>query len=548
MSHTQNSINNSQHFVNCNVESNSPKLVQNSQERQNSLSATNQYALDVTDKTAYSTRSSRQSNVTRSSRQNNTTGSNIPNMHRFDIGESSSQRNNIDSSSCMSHHLQRTLSELTTEAWGKYRTRYPTTSSNHLKKTHSNLIEYSQACPRWYRIVSIDVNAAESNESFTSPQPQKVQRTENGRRNTAGVTNSQSDVEWYRKVNRDVIESQKWVSSPRSERLERRSESQHPTLPSSSFQAHSNKSRSVIAVDNIHRTSSQTEPISSNTQSNESERYQSDNIIPPALHCQLQNSNSNQSPAVSIFSNSERGAAQDTTFVPSPNVTNISNRAQVLIDLDDIATNNEDQPNSSYEVNRNSVTNAIEIIPTHPPTNSSEINELETLEVIIRSRNNADYTFVISNPAIIRMHKVLQRRILSSDSTRSSANNSILYQQVNHYMRVLRNTMLSTDSNSSSISSLMSASVPRSLTIDQSSYPLLENTSEMPPVIIIDRIQNGCAIKELTNCAICLEDDNGNVLLEPCNHYNMCGTCMEKLTIWICPICRSHITNIIVYV
>lgn len=58
----------------------------------------------------------------------------------------------------------------------------------------------------------------------------------------------------------------------------------------------------------------------------------------------------------------------------------------------------------------------------------------------------------------------------------------------------------------------------------------------------------GRIIKELTNCAICLEDDNGNVLLEPCNHYNMCGNCMERLTIWICPICRSYITNIIIYV
>ncbi|XP_060855856.1 uncharacterized protein LOC132933605 [Metopolophium dirhodum] len=543
MSHTVNS--NTKHHVNNDVESNSSKPVQSTQEKQNRHSATNQYALEVTEETTSSTRSCTQSNGTRSSAQRNY---NIPNIDGFDFGESSSQSNNIDSRSYMSHYVHRTLSGLTAEAWAQYKTRYPINTSHHFQKTHPNLIEYTQVCPRWYRIVSIDVNAAESNESFSTPQPRKVQRTTNGRRNTAGITNSQSDVEWYRRVNRDVIESQKSALTLRSERLEHRIESQQPTPPSSSFQADSNDSHPESSVNNNHRSDSLTEPIASNTQSNENVRYQSDNFIPPALHCQLQNLNTNQSPAASTFSNPEHGAAQDMTFVPSSNVTNNSNRAQVLIDLDDIATNTEDQPNSSFEVNRSLVTHGIEVIPTHPPTNSTVINEPETLEVVIRSRNNADYKFVISNPAIIRMHKVLQRRILSSDNTSSSANNSILYQQVNHYMQVLRSTILSTDSNSSSISSLMSASVPRSLTIDQSSYSLLENTSEMPPVIIIDRIQNGCVIKELTNCAICLEDDNGNVLLEPCNHYNMCGTCMERLTTWICPICRSHITNIIVYV
>jgi len=477
MSYTENS--NTKHHVINDVESISSKPVQSTQKKLNSHSATNQYALDVTEETTSSTSSSTQSNGTRSSAQRN---DNIPNIHGFDFGESSSQSNNIDSRSYMSHYVHRTLSGLTAEAWDQYKTRYPTNTSNHFRKTHPNV------CPRWYRIVSIDVNAAESNESFSSPQPRKFQRTTNGRRNTAGITNSQYDVEWYRRVNRDIIESLKSALSSRSERLERRSESQQPTPP---FQAHSNDSHPESSVNNIHRSNSLTEPIAPNTQSNESVRYQSDNVIPPALDCQLQNLNSNQSPAVSTFSNPERGAAQDITFVPSSNVTNNSNRAQVLIDLDDIATSTEDQPNSSYEVNRNLVTHAIEIIPTHTPTNSTVINEPETLEVVIRSRNNADYKFVISNPAIIRMHKVLQRRILSSDNTSSSANNSILYQQVNHYMRVLRSTILSTDSNATSISSLMSASVPRSLTIDQSSYPLFENTSEMPPVIIIDRIQNG---------------------------------------------------------
>ena len=351
---------------------------------------------------------------------------------------------------------------------------------------------------------------------------------------------------------------------------------QHQTLPLSSFQTHLTDSRIESSVNNINRAGSLTEPIASNIRSNENVRYRSDNVIdamiPPALHCQLQNLNSNQARAVSIFSNSEHSAAQDTTNVPSSIMTNNSNRAQVFIDLDDFATNNEDRPvpvssNSLNAVSPNSLTHAIGIIPALPPTSSSVINEPETLEVIIRSRNNADYNLVISNPAITRMHKVLQRCISRSNNTSSSANNTILFQQVNNYMRVLRSTILSTDSNSSNISSLMGASIPRTLTIDHSLYPLV-NTTEMPPVTIIDRIQNGiyyllfkniictknilqllgCVIKELTNCAICLEDDNGNVLLEPCEHYNMCGTCMERLTTWICPICRSYITKIIVYV
>ncbi|XP_026819733.1 uncharacterized protein LOC113558473 [Rhopalosiphum maidis] len=561
MSHTENS--NSRHHVNNNIESNPSRPIQSTQDRQNKLSATN--ALGITDETAYPTPSCTQSNDTISSAQTNST---IPNIHGFDFGGSSSQSNvtipgmqninfrpssqsnDIGSRAYMSHYVRRTLTGLTAESWAQYRARYPT--PNHLQKVHPNVIEYTQVRPHWYRVVSIDVNSADSNESYSS-QPQKVQRTANGRRSTAGVTNTQSDVEWYRRVNRDVIESQKKVPSSRSERLERRSESQHLTLPLSSIQAHSNHNHPTSSVNNILQVDSQNEPIPLNKRSNESVGYQSDNGIhimnPPALHCPIQNLNSDQLSAVSISTNSEPSIIQDTT--PSSTVTNNSNHAQVLIDLDDFDTNTEDQPlpvppNSSNAVNPNPGNNVIGFIPTL--SDSPVINEPETLEVVIRSRDYADYNIVISNPTIIRMHKILQRSILSSNNTNSPANNTILYQQVNNYMRVLRNTILSTDTNSSSVSSLMSASVPRSLTIDQSSYPLLDNTSEMPPITIIDRIQNGCVIKELTNCAICLEENNGNVLLEPCKHYNMCGACMERLTSWICPICRSHITNIIVYV
>jgi len=484
MSQSNNS--NSQHHVN-NVKSKSLKPVQSTQERQNSLSATNEYAFNITDKTTTSTRSRAQNNATRSSLPRN---NNIPNIHGF--GETRSRRNNIDSSSNMTRYVHRTLSEPTTEALAQRRARNPTNNNNnHFLMTHPNLEEYTQNYPFWYRIVSIDVNSAETDEPLSTTQPQKFQRTLDGRRSIAGVIDSQPDVGWYRRVNRDIFESQKSVSSSRSERLERRRERQHPTPPSSSFQAHLNNSRSESesSVNNTYRGRSQTEPIASNISSNESERYQSDNVIPPALQCQHQNFNSNQPPAASILSNSERSVSQDTSFVSLLNVTNYSNRGQVFIDLDEIDSDTDDQVNSSHEVNRNSVTHAIETTPNNPPTNSSGIDEPETLEIIIRSRNNADYRFLITNPDIIRMHKVLQNHILNSENT-SSSNSSILYQQVNHYMRVLRNTMLLTDSNTSSISSRMSTSVPRSLTIDQSFYPLMD-TSQMPPVTIINRIQNG---------------------------------------------------------
>lgn len=484
---SQSNHSSSQQNVN-NVKSKSLKPVQSTQERQNSLSATKQYAFNITDKTTTSTRSRAQNNATRSSLPRN---NNIPNIHEF--GETSSRRNNIDSSSNMTRYVHRTLSEPTIEARAQRRARNPTNNNNNFQITHPNFIEYTQNSPFWYRIVSIDVNSAESDESYSTSQPQKFQRTLNGRRNIAGVIDSQPDVGWYRRVNRDIFESQKSVSSSRSARLERRHERrhEHPTPPSSSFQTHLNNSssESESSVNLTYRGRSQTDQTASNILSNESERYQSDNGIPPALQYQHQNFNSNQSPAVSIFSNSESSVSQDTSFVSSSNVTNNSNRGQVLIDLDEIDSDTEDQVNSSHDVNRNSVTNAIETTPNNPPTNSSGINEPETLEVVIRSRNNADYRFYISNPAIIRMHKVLQTRILSSENT-SSSNSSILYQQVNHYMRVLRSTILSTDSHSSSISSRMSASIPHSLTIDQSFYPLM-NTSEMPPVTMINRIQNG---------------------------------------------------------
>uniref|UniRef100_A0A2S2NTP3 RING-type domain-containing protein n=1 Tax=Schizaphis graminum TaxID=13262 RepID=A0A2S2NTP3_SCHGA len=571
MSHAENS--DSRHHVNNNVESNPSRRIQSTRDRQNMLSATN--TLGITDETTYPPiPSCTQSNDTISSAQTNSTipnihsNANLPNIQGFDFGgsslqsnatisgtqninfTSSSQSNDIGSRAYMSHYVRRTLSGLTDESWAQYRARYPT--SNHLQKVHPNVIEYTQVRPHWYRVVSIDVNSADSNESYSS-QPQKVQRTANGRRSTAGVTNTQSDVEWYRRVNRDVIESQKTLPSSRSERLERRSESQYPTLPLSSIQAHSNHSHPTSSVNNILQADSQNEPILLNKRSNESVGYQSNNVIhtmnSPTLDCPIQNLNSDQSSAVLISINSEPNTTQDTT--PSSAMTNNSNHAQVLIDLDDFDNNTEDQPLSvppisSNAVNPNPENNVIGSIPNL--TDSPIINEPETLEVVIRSRNYADYNVVISNPTIIRMHKILQRSILSSNNTNSPANSTILYQQVNNYMQVLRNTILSTDTNSSSVSSLMSVSVPRSLTIDQSSYPLLDNTSEMPPITIIDRIQNGCVVKELTNCAICLEENNGNVFLEPCKHYNMCGPCMERLTSWICPICRSHITNIIVYV
>ncbi|XP_025207560.1 uncharacterized protein LOC112603269 [Melanaphis sacchari] len=545
MSHIENS--NGRQHVNNNVESNLSGSIQSKKDGQNLVAATN--ALHITNET----RSCTQINVTKSNVQTNSTipsmqsDGNVHNLPIFDLSGPSSQRNDIGSKAYMRHYERKPLAGLTPELWEHYRTKYPT--PKYFKKAHPK-IEYTQLHTKWYRIVSI---SHDSKESCSSSKPRRnVQHKKHGHLNTAGVTDSQLDAEWYRKVNRDVIESQKSVRSSKFKKRERKNQNQHSTSSPSSIRAHLNHHRLSSPVNNIQQASSQTVPISLNAKSCVNAEHQSDNIIRttnlPTLHYQLQNLNSDQSSTVSISTSSVHNATQDTALVPSSIATINSNRAQVLIDLDDFGIGTEDLSLSVPLNSSNSGNHLTRIIPTPHLTNASIINEPETVEIIIRSRNYGNYSIIISNPTIIQMHRILQRSSLSSDNTYSPANNTVLFEQVNNYMQFIRRTIETIDTDISSILSLMSLSIPRLLTIDQSSYHLLHNASEKPPVITNNRIQNGCVIKELTNCAICLEENNGNVLLEPCKHYNMCRACMERLTTWICPICRSHITSIIVYV
>lgn len=483
-SHTTNS--NSKRHVNNKTEINSLRPIQSTQRR---LSSTNQCALNVTDRTTYSTRSYTHNNATRSSAQSNINQSNI---HRFNSGGHRyiefmknidfrrSQSNGIGSRAYMSHCVRRTLSGLSAEEWDRYSAKYPT--QNHLPKVHPN-VQYSQIHPRWYRIVSIGVNEEEANASLSYTQPQKFQSTTHGRYNTAGIDNSQSDVSWYRKINRDVIESQKPILSSWSERLECITESQDLTPPPKSSQARSTRSWPASSMDSIHQPGSHIEPTSS---TNESEGYQSANVIHTTVPIrQHQNLSSNQSPAVSISINSERSATQNT---PSINMNNYPNRGQLLINISDFSA--EDQSLIASSISSSAgrhgpvIRNIIGIIPTPQTDSTGGIVEPEILEVIIYSTDNPDYSIVLADPNIIRMHKILQRRILTSNSSIRT-----LYQQLNDYMQIIRNIILSRDNHSLSVSYLMGASLLRMVTMDEFEFP--EEASKMPPITTVDRIKNG---------------------------------------------------------
>ncbi|KAE9525035.1 hypothetical protein AGLY_014449 [Aphis glycines] len=218
---------------------------------------------------------------------------------------------------------------------------------------------------------------------------------------------------------------------------------------------------------------------------------------------------------------------------------NDGNIAEILNDLHEIA----DLPVSSHSSNELSPNPGNSVNGTN-----SSVNEPKSLKVTIRTRNNPDHHVVLSDPNIIRMHKSLQRYILKIQSREQVIGNSGLAKRIDEYMYVLRNTILLTDISSESISKLILESIPTSLCVDHTFNPLLDYTFDPVPVEIIQRIQNGHAIKELTYCVVCLEDNKAGILLEPCKHYNMCSNCFQRLATWKCPICRTPITNIKVYI
>lgn len=167
-----------------------------------------------------------------------------------------------------------------------------------------------------------------------------------------------------------------------------------------------------------------------------------------------------------------------------------SNRAQIIIELNDFSPDGRVTGTNhlSCSVSMNHV--GIRTTPPNQSISSSKNNYNESLKIIVRSMNNTDHNAIITNPATIRMHKNLQRRLFVSSNLGTSANNSNLFHQVNNYIQVLKSNIL-TEYNNSNIISLMNSSIPWSLAIDRSSYSLISKMSIIPSVKAITRIQNG---------------------------------------------------------
>lgn len=173
-----------------------------------------------------------------------------------------------------------------------------------------------------------------------------------------------------------------------------------------------------------------------------------------------------------------------------PDIMTGSNHAQIIIELNNFSPDGRitgtNHPNWSVSMNHI----GIRTTPPNQPISSSQNNFTESLKIIVRSMNNTDHNAIITNPATIRMHKNLQRRLFVSSNLGTSANNSNLFHQVNNYIQVLKSTIM-TEYNNFNVISLMNSSIPWSLAIDRSSYSLIRNFRTMPSVKAITRIQNG---------------------------------------------------------
>lgn len=49
------------------------------------------------------------------------------------------------------------------------------------------------------------------------------------------------------------------------------------------------------------------------------------------------------------------------------------------------------------------------------------------------------------------------------------------------------------------------------------------------------------------DCVVCKKKEAANVLLEPCKHFCLCGTCLKKSKRDVCPICNNAIELGIIY-
>jgi len=69
-----------------------------------------------------------------------------------------------------------------------------------------------------------------------------------------------------------------------------------------------------------------------------------------------------------------------------------------------------------------------------------------------------------------------------------------------------------------------------------------------PPLHVQNTIQPGITITDKhTACVVCLEYA-ADTIIDPCSHVCMCSSCSHKWcsTNRVCPICRTHVDNVIV--
>lgn len=362
---------------------------------------------------------------------------------------------------------------------------------------------HSQAHPMWYRVVSYVLN---DEPPLSRPVSSLLSNDSIHDQQVRPQMTLTSHPNWYCQV----TSSNASDSSQQSQSFDPMACSQITSLNKFSQQAHSSRSypeiNNLIPQD-VSQPIQQLKSSNSSTSKSDKIRSRSSSSSPEIIYTSTypnpphiaSKSNRTGPPHLSSPSRSRLIENRNLTNIRSSesSCVNNSNHAQVIIDVDDFPVFERIQSQLFHTHSANQIRPS-----TQSRTLSSDSIDRETIEVVFRSRNNESYTVNVTNPDVIQMHRILQRRLSDSDrrsSSGSTSSDSDLFQQVNNYISLLSSTVTAEADNFTNVSSLLGSLVPQSLTIDdQSSYSLLNingappiNSDEMPPVHTIDRIQNG---------------------------------------------------------
>lgn len=365
----------------------------------------------------------------------------------------------------------------------------PFKKTKYSSRDHNTSDEVSpEPQENWFRIVKFDAINSLSDKLISSSQFRKIVHKAHNQQ-TSDVTKSMAQPIWHRTVKCVTPQASLSTTVMPSPSSRVKQELTHNQL--STTDGHQSHHRRISST-NISGMDSQNKSTSSTPMTDRPSEI---------AHLSSRSSSSHSLGALPMsFTDpfSEYSSIVNSTHIQPSEPSNIvySNRAQIIIDLDELAPDGyELQPNGSHTQHSTSSNPVNHTARSMPPAQSisptSDSSESETLEVVVRSRNNADFSVVINNPDIIRMHKILQRHLSISSNLNMPSNNPNLFYHVNNYMQVLRSAVLSSEQNNSDITSILNTSIPQLLTFDQSSYSLIEKSSIMPPVNRVYRIQNG---------------------------------------------------------